>query len=385
MSKENRVRLVLEKKIDQRHGWNIPIEKKSDNFLTGQELSVEKKRGLVPLTKEEREDYPFVINPDNPHKGQHMKWYSRDIPQQNAILLLMVVSLEIAPSKDAYEKATAKYRGYLYDEDKEEQQKTIQFDDQYKAYSLVMDSSFATHIQMGMLLLNSSNSFNINPHYVSQAVLRNKLIEIASNNPKEIMNCIEKHNPGVEKELRILNYIDSKILTKKDNGDIYHMVRFLGSNVPDVVSELQKSENETLRSKLAVVYEQKQKGEVEKPKELDADRQSFDRAKGSFLIAIHDKDIVVAKNLLEQIKKMEEGEKELSELQKKYDELLKVVSMGNQETKLKARREELMSKNLKSLNSIIKYPNGIYESSECKDFKEDKEKLIDYMIEKETV
>jgi len=64
VEKGKQVRVVFMKKIWRKHNWYVPIVKEKEGvFLTGQDLSYKKMIGEEQLTKEERELYPFVIDP----------------------------------------------------------------------------------------------------------------------------------------------------------------------------------------------------------------------------------------------------------------------------------------------------------------------------------
>ena len=64
------------KPIYKKTPWIIPIEQLSpNNYLTGQNLSYEKMIGKMELTPEEKQKYPFVIDPTASYKAPDFQGY----------------------------------------------------------------------------------------------------------------------------------------------------------------------------------------------------------------------------------------------------------------------------------------------------------------------
>ena len=369
----NRIRLVLMQRVyvSKRHPWTIPIEKVGNGFITGQDLDLDKMIGNTPLTAEEKERYPSVINPYNLYKAVHHKWYDVDNDYENALVNLMIASRMIAKSKSSYDISPAKYVGYFFNELLEAESAVKVIDEKIDALKLIHDGSMEQFKRIALMLNYKRDDFNVNPEIVPWPVLKNKVYEVCLNNPTDIRECFEEYNHGVNQDIFILEAVDFGLLTLNKDRDFYYGREFLGSSLDEVKRILLKQDKEFLLNKLKALVKQKKSGiPIEKDSENAGQEFNFDKAYNRITTLIFEQKYEEAKNELQDLKIYSEMDKDnlIPKIEKVIDE--------NFSEHHPSKYDDLP---LDKLQSKIKHHMTKYDEEECKDFWDDKEKLLEYM------
>lgn len=379
-----RRKVVFVREIEKKHGWTIPIEKMNGRYLTGQDIGYDKSIGKKPLTPEEEKKYPYVINPHNLYKIQNHKSINLDDPYEKVIYDLMIISLKIAKSESEYKQWPHKYIGYIYDAEEEARQIVSKEDSIYEAMQLIRDLP-AEKYKSVILLLNYTikSPFYVSVSGVSLDFQRAKLLGACREHPEKVKGCFPKYNPGIEKYTFILELIEYKVIRETARGEYFYEKEPLGYSIEEVLSFLSKQENSQLNKvfthRLAIA-----KGEItdEKAGLSAKSRESVfaDKLRDlkSFIVDDDAKGFKNAYlNLLREYEDFCNTATYLDDMKKLKDYMQKIA--------LAEQRHELKSTfNDRSIDSLHKafMPGAVYQREEAEDVWDDKEKLIDYMINK---
>lgn len=249
MIEKRKVRVVFTRKVYYDKPYVIPIIKTNAGWQTGQELSEEKMTNPDLLTKEDKEKYPFVIDPTNHYKVGHLTWLHCDTPYGKAICDLLVLCGDWAIGKHAYEDNKGRYIGYLEDKQIEAQQKNKKRDERYEAEKMVREMPAENYRRVSMMLNTLLPSFNLNVDSVSLDEIKEATLNACEESSEIVKMCFEKHNPGIAFEYFIVECLHYGVLNKKVSGDIFDGNEFIGSSVNDVRKYIEKKDNEYRREK----------------------------------------------------------------------------------------------------------------------------------------
>ena len=379
-----RRKVVFIREIEKKHGWIIPIESMNGKYLTGQDLEYDKSIGKKPLTPDDEKKYPYVINPHNLYRIQNHKSIDLTNFYEKAIYDLMIISKKIAKSEIEYKQWPMKYIGYIYDAEEEARQIVSKEDNIYEAMQLVRDLP-AEKYKGVILLLNYTikSPFYVPVSGVSLDFQRAKLLEACREYPDKVKNCFQKYNPGIDQYMFILELIEYKVIRETQRGQYFYEKEPLGSSMEEVLSFLTKQDNSQLKKifthKLAIG-----KGEItdEKVSASPHDREGeFANKVRDLKSLIVDDDAKVFKNgylnLLREYEDFCNTTKYLDDMQKLKDYMQK-IALVEQRHEL---RGELNEKDIGTLHKSFG-PKSVYQREDVDKIWDDKEKLIDYMVNK---
>jgi len=375
-------KVVLVRKIDKKNGYIIPIEKVNEIYITGQDLTYDKMIGKVPLTEEEKRKYPHVINPHSLLRiRDHKKLDVENDAYDKALYDLMIASRTIAKSKSHFDKDPIQYVGYIFDME-EDAKATIQKEDAiYTAMTLIRDLPVDSY-KPTVLLMNHmvKNKFYIPPTGVSLELQKAKMLEACRQYPEAVKNCFPAYNPGIERYGFVLELIEYKIIKESGRGELFYEKELLGSSVDQVLSYLDKEPNSHMKRVFAHRL-QVAKGLVTQEK-IDVVLESDFIADVNYLKAlILDDDAGSFKEKYPVFV----TKYSMYVSQDKYIRDMAVLSKYMHKISSSSERESfkisLEERDLESLHRAftVKSP---YVREEAEEFWEDKEKLIEYMVNK---
>jgi hypothetical protein len=382
-----KIKLILEDRACKHHNaFYIPIVQENDIFYTGQNLSKNKMIGEEPLTLEESEKYPYVINPLQTYKVPNGRTFDLDDPMEGpiheAIYDLIVLSEKIAESKSEYNPS--KHKGYFINKQRDAETELKIVDDFFNAIRCVREMSVSSTDAVCMMLYYNTRreDFDIEMTKDSYEIKKTALLRMARTQPKKVLECFKEFNPGVEDELLIYKLIHRQLIRKQGN-DYYEATNgiagiFLGNSLTRVKDYLSRKENEHIKGKfLNLLSEYETNQVVTIP--LSRVSDEVEHAK-EFIIAI------VKSNILDG--KIDDAEKKLKELKvlagENQDYLdLKELIETTKDSNDNISYEELNTKSLKSLLAKIKSPATVYKYQDILEFKDDKEQIIQYILDKD--
>lgn len=388
IEKGKKVKIRFNKKIYKKHPFYVPIIKDGEGvFLTGQDLTYNKQVGKEVLTKEEREKYPFVIDPTDFPKIYEGQTLNTDLYYDRAILNLALISGKIATSKSEHEKNKVKYVGYVEDELAESKFYNEVADMKYEAETLIRSLPISEYGKIA-LIVNYTMGKSINVDSMPEDYIKSKLLEAVNENPKEVLNCFPKHNPGIEQDMYILELLKYKILQKRSGNDIYDGDTFIGSSLSQAKNymTLKAHAGEVDKWKFAL---DKAKGKVSDDK-VESLSSSNVRGKeykdivDKIKVSIVDDELGLAVFHFDRLTKEFE---DLLDTTTKDVLLAKINELKNKKKGVKDsdKKEQFMNKldesTLEELQRKIKHVNSPYKEEDCREVWEDKEGLIKYMTQ----
>ena len=390
-----KVRVVFDKRIYRKYNWTIPIVEFSGSYRTGQNLEFKKMIGEVPLLPEEEKLYPFVINPLNLYKLPHNRVLDTDIPSDKAIYDLVLLSGKFAKSKPEFKKAS--HYGYFEDKEIEASVIIAEVMDETAALSKIIELNASDIESISLMLAYSTKreDFDVNVNNTSTTQKKAAMIKLARKNPRAILNCFEDHNPNSKDDLFIYKLIHHKLIIKTMN-DFFEATsggskgRYLGKSLNDVKDFLHNKTNFSVADKFRNLLKQYETGMVVTIPVSEVENNVNPDDKKKMLVS------QIKAHLFDgELKEAELKIGTLHAICEKNDEIFaSVVSSYNKacEEKKKAETEERIknlyeqynSMDLAKLISLFNVKSSKFVFEEIESFKEDKEKVVEYMVNKLT-
>jgi hypothetical protein len=388
-----KVRVILD--IDKypaykKSPYTIPIYGDGGRFRTGQSLDTSKiisgkmkgnEPSLIPapLTEEEKAKYPIIIDPTNHYKVRNLQWLFKDDDMDKALINLMLISGYWAENRAIYEINPVKYHGYFDDPITEAVIKNDIKKERYEAETEVRYASNSDYERIALIFNFSVPESNININDPSD-ILKGKLIDYCETHPKQMKMCFEKYNKGIDKDIFILECINADIINRKPSGDLYHDREYIGVSMEDCHKYMAKKGNEPLYAKFKSLLEIKSGKKVsdyvvETVEKTDDNISYIMKCKSS----IFDGDYEGAKRNFSKIDK-EAYKSECERLEVEIENLKGQRVNSKLKAEINAFETELNDLPLAELHNKILHIKSNYKESECKDFWNDKAKLVDYML-----
>ena len=163
----SKIKLVLEDRACKHHNaFYIPIVQENNVFYTGQKLSTKKMIGEEPLTPEENNKYPYIINPLLTYKVANGRTfniedeYTGDVDK--AIYDLIGLCGKIAPSKSEYNSTV--HKGYFANKQKDAEAELKKIDAFYYALHSIrtMEKSGIDAVCTMLYYTSRRDEFDIN-------------------------------------------------------------------------------------------------------------------------------------------------------------------------------------------------------------------------------
>lgn len=388
------VRVVFDKRIYRKYNWTIPIVEFSGSYRTGQNLEYKKMIGEIPLTPEEEKLYPFVINPLNLYKLPHNRLIDLDNPSDKAIYDLVLLSGKFAKSKVEFKKASH----YGYFEDKEIEASVIIADvmDETAALSKIIELN-AIEIDSISLMLNYSTKkedFDISVNNSSTNQKKAAMIKLARKNPKVILNCFEDYNPDSKDDLFIYKLIHHKLIIKTMN-DFYESAggvrgRYLGKSLNDVKDFLNKKTNFSVADKFRNLLKQYETGMVVTIPISEVENNVNPEDKKKMLVSqikadLFDNELEKAELKIEKLRAIcSKDDVAFASIVSAYNSACESKKLSDKEARIKSLREQYIAMDLAKLISLFNVKSSKFVFAEIEEFKEDKDKVIEYMVNKLT-
>lgn len=388
------VRVVFDKRIYRKYNWTIPIVEFSGSYRTGQNLEYKKMIGEIPLTPEEEKLYPFVINPLNLYKLPHNRLIDLDNPSDKAIYDLVLLSGKFAKSKVEFKKASH----YGYFEDKEIEASVIIADvmDETAALSKIIELN-AIEIDSISLMLNYSTKkedFDISVNNSSTNQKKAAMIKLARKNPKVILNCFEDYNPDSKDDLFIYKLIHHKLIIKTMN-DFYESAggvrgRYLGKSLNDVKDFLNKKTNFSVADKFRNLLKQYETGMVVTIPISEVENNVNPEDKKKMLVSqikadLFDNELEKAELKIEKLRAIcSKDDVAFASIVSAYNNACESKKISDKEARIKSLREQYIAMDLAKLISLFNVKSSKFVFAEIEEFKEDKDKVIEYMVNKLT-
>ena len=313
----NKVRFVIDVnrsslKVYNKAAYVIPIIYENGTYRTGQDLTVQQMMKIEvgggqykepeSLSPEERKKYPFVIDPSKSYKARHLDWLKRDDPYQKAIIDLLLIGGTCAPTKAQFEENPNKYIGYLEDVVGEAIVENSKSHLRFEAESaLRLEAGLDDYKRIALMFSFTNPEIDINTK-APQEVLFGQLVDLCETHPKQMKLCFGKYNPGIDKDIFILECIDENIIQRKDKGDLYYETDYIGHTLEDVKRFLGTRERETLYAKWSALLSQKKGISVVSSDDVNKRKENADYIIDCKL-AIFDKDLERAELAFVKIKK----------------------------------------------------------------------------------
>lgn len=368
----------------------IPIVEENGKFITGQDLTtkqmmtVKTPKGQIiepeSLTEEQKVKYPFVIDPSKSYKVKHLDWLNKNDPYQFSIYNLMLLSGKWAENKSIFENNPVIFHGYFEDAIGEAIAKNSVKLERFQAESEVRNASIEDYKRIALIF-----SFNVPDAMISikasKDVLFGQLIELCDTHPKQIKACFHKYNPGIDKDIFILECIDAGIIVRKDKGgDLWYNSEYIGATIDDVKRYLGSRENERLN----IVWQSKLDARNGRALSVNEQSNTGERKDDMMLIMeckshILDGNLESASKVLIKINK-EMNPEEFRSLNEKIEDLKVARESSKQNALVEKFVEELSPLSIDQIQGKISHVKSNYDPEACKDYWTNKEALIEYMV-----
>ena len=249
------IKLIAMTPTYRKDGLRVVAIPYMNTYITGQQklpgdpstedgLTLNQMLGIDPLTAEQKEKYPMVINPTQYYKFNHNHRFNLDNPEDEQLLnFLIAVERGIAPSKKQFMKG--KHTHYLEDQQLEAKEEITEFDSQYEAMKHIKSASFEVVQDVARYLTYSKKDFKVNIKSVSKDELYASLYKVCKETPHVIISCFTK---DIKDEMLIMKMIDAGVVVVR-NGEFYEGNDFLGTSMNAVVEFMRKKENASRLSK----------------------------------------------------------------------------------------------------------------------------------------
>jgi hypothetical protein len=374
-------------KVYNKAPYIIPILKVNGVYKTGQDLTTNQMMSIriskdrfkeqEALTPEQKIKYPFVINPSGHYKVKHLDWLRRNDDYQKAMIDLLLLSGKCAENKTMFDSNPQRFVGYLEDAVGEAIAKNNIKDDQFEAAEILRQSSNEDYKRIALVFsFNTPNVF-INtkaPH----DVLRGQLLELCDSHPKEIKACFSKYNPGIEKDIFVLECVDAKIIIRKDKGDLYYENDYIGKTIDDVKKYLAGRDKQHLYAKFQSLLDQKQGHTIFTGNDYQGKKDNISLIM-ECKAAIFDGNFDDAQKAFIKVDKSE-NPVEYESLKVKLDEM-KAAREGSKEDVLARKfRDEMMNTPIEEIWKKISNKLSNYSKDDCAAIWNDREKLVEYMV-----
>ena len=266
--KSDKVRIICDIKkypVYKKASYTIPIAEVGGRFRTGQDLSTRQMirektaKGQIiepeALTEEQKKKYPFVIDPTNQYKVRHLTWLDKSNPFQAALLNLLLISGYWAENKVIFDKNPVAFHGYFEDPISEVIVRNNVKQERFEAETEIRMAKMEDYKRIALIF-----SFNVPEAHIalkaSKDEIFGQLLDLCETHPKQVKMCFAKYNPGIDKDIFILECIDAKIIQRKDKGDLYYANDYIGANLDDVKRYLGSRGNEHLYKKFEALLDQ---------------------------------------------------------------------------------------------------------------------------------
>lgn len=370
-----------DRRIYRKVPWNIPVEILNNQYLTGQDLTFKKMIGEEPLTEEEQEKYPFVLNPLDNHKIAHGTILNLEKPYDKAIYDLIMISKQIAISESHYGGQPVGHVGYFFDElesailenDKEELA--------LEAQILIRELPVERYAEIIRLYNYISRRTEYIAHKgISPQIMKNKLMKAAREFPEDIKKCFPQHNEGIQEYSFVLELIGIGVITENARRQFFYQTKFLGENIDEVITNLRKRDYAEVLSIMTNRLELKKGSSDATPSTIEERKETFkgkltemksllfDGKESEFMTLYTDTmasypDVIATGDFKEEIDQVESRQK--------------AIIFGKEVEKF---RNEIAEKELKELQSAISHHKTPYKKEDCEAFWEDETKLREYMV-----
>ncbi len=261
------VRIVAQdKRYTKMHYRSVPTWKENwSTYLTGQHinpeekstlgnLSVEQMLGKQPLTKEQREKFGYVINPEDGLLIKHNSRYDITLDENGNPLNhkdyweveYMKYQSVVALSKMEFNVDV--HRFYIENKIAEAKKSISKREKVYKAVEMFRSNLTMEKMYDISLMLNYYvPTFRVDPKKISKVVLEEMIYEQCEKNPDDVLKCF---GPNSQMETYILKMCDVGILRRMGN-DFFYGDTFVGQGLEKVQAFMTKEDNRATVNKWA--------------------------------------------------------------------------------------------------------------------------------------
>lgn len=351
-----KVRFWLKSVAARKMGYIIPIVEDNGRFLTGQDLTYKQMVGEEPLTEQQSVKYPFVINPNVPHKIRHNVNIDPDNPEAKAIIKAALLSGRIAASKVEYRDGI--HDGYIIDPEVEANAELKEFDMVAAAFDVIKETKTEDLDILTLLVSLQPGVTNMEGIHTDNQKL-SALYKTAQKTPAAILNSSTKHNPQVKEQLFIAYCIKHKLIVKKGANYVVREgsqeTAYLGTTMVKAIAYLDA--NASLKDRLYTALK-----EVEPYYDVlisdrvaaSEDKCSLDQLRDKIAASIED-DLFTAGELMEEYKG-----RIGDTYTKDYVVLYREVGKKKVMYETKEFEKEVAEKDLRSLNAHVYPPNSMF-------------------------
>lgn len=250
-----------------------------NTFLTGQHidsrvkgthdnLSVEEMTNVRPLTAEKAAKFKFVINPLNEYpiiNGMVLDITKDNGEYVNARDGALYDMWKNHGYKIAHSRLKVR-KGYDYFYIKDEYEEAVEelsHDDLvYDAMKLVKEKTHVgNYADIAMLISYRVKGFFLTTDNKSEVVIKNKLLQVCKEKPKEVIECFNK---SADEDIKVLKFSKYNILQKR-GSDFFDGDRFIGRTIKDVLSYMRDPINVGMVDKWNKLLEGKERPVVYNP------------------------------------------------------------------------------------------------------------------------
>ena len=243
------VRLIAVSKAGKKAPLVLLAPEWNNTFVTGQHidsgdpmtadnLTRDQMLGKVPLRQDQRERFPFVINPEDPMQFSNGQSFNTDDPKERCILEFIKYAGKhtVAHSKSEFNRQ--RHSHYLSDREVDANNEVKKFSLTMRAANLVDNSSQERLNEVALYLNHAIPGLGVDIRTYSLNRIKAEIFKLCQDQPGKV---IDAYSDEKKKDVFILNLSHQGIIQRRENG-FYDGSRYIGNTV-EAVRDFMKNKN----------------------------------------------------------------------------------------------------------------------------------------------
>jgi hypothetical protein len=206
--------------------------------LTADNLTRDQMLGKVPLRQDQRERFPFVINPEEPMQFYNGQTFNTENPKERCILEFIKYAGKhiVAHTKSEYNRQ--RHSHYLSDREMDANNEVKKFSLTMRAANLVDNSSQERLNEVALYLNYAIPGLGVDIRTYSINRIKAEIFKLCQDQPGKV---IDAYSDEKKNDVFILNLSHQGIIQRRENG-FYDGSRYIGNTI-EAVRDFMKNRN----------------------------------------------------------------------------------------------------------------------------------------------
>lgn len=243
------VRLIAVSKAGKKAPLILLAPEWNNTFVTGQHidsndpttadnLTPDQMFGKVPLRADQREKFPFVINPENPMQFYNGQSFNSDDPKDRCILDFIKYAGKHTVAHSKAEFNRQRHSHYLSDQEMDANTEVKKFSLTMRAANMVDNSSQERLNEVALYLNYAIPGLGVDIRTYSLNRIKAELFKLCQEQPGKVLDA---YSDEKKKDVFILNLSHQGIIQRRENG-FYDGTRYIGNTI-EAVRDFMKSKD----------------------------------------------------------------------------------------------------------------------------------------------